>query len=137
MLNLHLYGSDNVQTILKHQVIVIGDRASQGIFDRNHAVAALSKAYRAKDIFKLWIELDIWLVKYLQTGAMREGTSNALTGSLCRGGRILFCTSNNRFNWFHYFPSKIERSQTSIRSINASAAADSMQGTARRTMHGS
>ena len=77
MLNLHLYGSDNVQTILRHQVIVIGDRASQGIFDRNNAVAALTKAYRAKDIFKLWIELDVWLVKYLQTGAMRECTGNA------------------------------------------------------------
>ena len=137
MLNLYLYGSDNVQTILKHQVIVIGDRTSQGIFDRNNAVAALSKAYRTKDIFKLWIELDIWLVEYLQTGTMREGTSNTLAGSLCGGGRILFCTSDNRFNWFHYFPSKIERSQPRIRSINASAAADSMQGTARRTMHGS
>ena len=139
VLNLDLDRADDVQSVLQHQVVVVGDRACQRIFNRDDAVPPLTAADCGEHLFKGRVKLDVRLLKDLQAGFVGEGSCDTLTGSL-GGQRTQLCafgTSDDFFHRIHRQSLPLFGCKATRKSISASAAADSMQGTARRTMHGS
>ena len=90
VLDFHSDRPHDVQVILQHQVIVVGDRTGKGVLNRDDSVVARSAADRLKHILEVGKELDFRLVKNGQTCLMGEGSGDSLAGSLCRSTQGLW-----------------------------------------------